>query len=253
MSTRKVTAGMVLTLLASLQISAVPLMGSLLTEWSCPHPESELKRLPEPALPIPIPIPEPTESVSKDQVLATAYYDTMRILNRGNQCSNFYGGPAASVEVFREFISGIKRSFMSPRIGLRMSGDYMNVLNAETKLKYRLFENASLNLDGPFYKRSVPPSSAGTSVVGSFASNTREARVLMLLHELGHLMKGPTGNWLLPDDGNNLADSLKNTRRIESICGEQIRALGSHETATELARNKSEQTVSPAAATSSQH
>jgi hypothetical protein len=49
----------------------------------------------------------------------------------------------------------------------------------------------------------------------------------MLLHELGHLMKGPNGDWLLPDDGKSFTDSLSNTRKIESICGEQIRALSS--------------------------
>jgi hypothetical protein len=252
MSTRKLIAGMVLTLLASLQISGVPLMGSFLTEWSCPHPESEARKLPEPE-PAPL-IPEPTEFVSKDQVLALAYYDTMRILSRSNRCSNFYGGPAASVQVFGMFMSSIKRSLMSPRIGLRMSGDYMNVLNAETKLKYRLFENASLNADGPFYKRKVSSSSTSVSGVGSFPPNTREARVLMLLHELGHLMKSPTGEWLLPDDGKNLGESLNNTRKIESICGEQIRVLSSQPAGNEVVRlNSSEQTVSPAAATSSQH
>jgi hypothetical protein len=108
-----------------------------------------------------------------------------------------------------------------------MSGDYTNVLNAETKLKYRLFANASLNLDGPFYKRKASSSSTTVSGVGSFAPNTREARVLMLLHELGHLMKGPNGDWLLPDDGKSFTDSLSNTRKIESICGEQIRARSS--------------------------
>jgi hypothetical protein len=159
----------------------------------------------------------------------------MSILNRENRCSNFYGGPEASVQVFHDFMSRIKRSLMSPRIGLRMSGDYMNVLNAETKLKYRLFDNASLNSDGPFYKRKNA-SSNGNMGVGSFLPNTKEARVLMLLHELGHLMKGPDGNWLLPDDGTNMADSLNNTRKIESICGDQIRALGSQEVGAQLSR-----------------
>jgi hypothetical protein len=249
MSTLRFIAVSLLTLAASLQIGAVPLMGSFLTEWSCPNPETELARVRAPALPLPI--PEPNDFVSRDEVLIAAYYDTMTILSRDNKCSNFYGGPEASVQVFHEFMSRIKRSLMSPRVGLRMYGDYMNVLNAETKLKYRIFENASLNSDGPFYRRR---STSSGNMVGSFSPNTREARVLMLLHELGHLMKGPNGDWLLPDDGTDLTDSLANTKKIESICGEQIRALSSQVAGTELTRlNKSEQTVSPAATTSSQH
>jgi hypothetical protein len=251
MSTRKLTGVLVLTLIASLQISAVPLMGSFLTEWSVPNSENGATRLAE-AMP-PLAIPEPTQFVSKDEALATAYYDAMSILSRSNQCTNFFGGPAASIQVFRDFMAGLKRSSMPPRIGLRMSGDYMNVLNAETKLKYRLFDNAALNSDGPFYRRRSSPTSGGTTGVGTFASNTREARVLMLLHELGHLMRGSNGGWLLPDDGNSFADSLENTRRIESICGEEIRAISTRDNIAVIRRNNLEQTVSPAAATSSQH
>jgi hypothetical protein len=86
--------------------------------------------------------------------------------------------------------------------------------------------------------------------VGSFPPNSREARILMLLHELGHLMRGTDEKWLLPDDGNNMGDSMRNTRKIESVCGNEIRSLSKRD--PELARqNNLTKTVSPAAATSS--
>ena len=76
----------------------------------------------------------------------------------------------------------------------------------------------------------------------------------MLLHELGHLMRSSTGDWLLPDDGNRTEESLNNTRKIESVCGEQLRAIDKQEPGPEaLRQNNLEQSVSPAAATSSQH
>lgn len=47
----------------------------------------------------------------------------------------------------------------------------------------------------------------------------------MLLHELGHLVKGPEGNWLLPDDGNDVEASSNNSKKIEDVCGDQIKEL----------------------------
>jgi hypothetical protein len=46
--------------------------------------------------------------------------------------------------------------------------------------------------------------------------------VLMLLHELAHLVKGQNGSWLIPDDGNSPALSAQNTALIESQCKVQI-------------------------------
>ena len=52
----------------------------------------------------------------------------------------------------------------------------------------------------------------------------------MLLHELGHLVKGAEGNWLLPDDGNDVEASSNNSRKIEDVCGDQIRELAKSST-----------------------
>ncbi len=256
MRMREPLAGALLTLLALIQMSATtllktdPMNGACPNSEACPNPEEGGRRVPE-RYPNAL-IPEPSALVRKDEALTSAYYDTMNILGGNNQCSMFFGGSEASIHVFSNFMDGIRKDFLPSSVGLKMSGDYINVLNAETKLKYRIFEKASLNSGGPFYRRRTSATGMTISGVGSFPPNSREARVLMLLHELGHLMKGADQKWLLPDDGNNMADSLKNTRKIESVCGYEIRSLNKQEAGLPLARqNNSEQTVSPAAATSS--
>jgi hypothetical protein len=250
MRMREFTASLLLMLMTLGQTSAGRLKGADLPDPSCPYPEEGRWRVPE-SHPVLL-IPQPSALVKNDGALATAYYDAMRILGSNNHCSAFFGGSRASVDVFGNFMAGIRKDFMPTTIGLRMSGDYTNVLNAATQVKYRLFDKASLNSGGPFYRRSNSPTGVTLSGVGSFPANSRGARVLMLLHELGHLMRGADGKWLLPDDGRDMAASLRNTRLVESACGEEIRALAKYGAGNDLVRqNNSEQTVSPAAATSS--
>ena len=49
--------------------------------------------------------------------------------------------------------------------------------------------------------------------------------MLMLLHELAHLIAGPDGRWLIPDDGNNQELSRKNTLLVEARCRDQIKEI----------------------------
>jgi hypothetical protein len=256
MRTRELTAGALLLLLAMMQMNAGPVLrpgcyGPEVT-GSCAAPEYEPRKTTERLKAVVV--PEPTSQVVKnDERLNTAYYDTMSILRSPNQCSAFFGGSESSVYVFSSFMAKVTRSQLPVGVGVKMSGDYTNVLNATTQLRFRLFEKASINTAGPFYQRRVSMMSTPTVFgIGSFPPSSRQARVLMLLHELGHLMRGSDGKWLLPDDGKDMFDSLENTRKVELICGEQIRDLGKQDTDIELSRqNSSEPTVSPAAATSS--
>jgi hypothetical protein len=61
--------------------------------------------------------------------------------------------------------------------------------------------------------------------VGSFSPGSRRARALILLHELGHLIEGPDGKWLLPDDGFDGQQSNANSLRVEKTCRVQLEAL----------------------------
>jgi hypothetical protein len=184
----------------------------------------ENKETIEPNTSVSIP-PEPSPLIAKDKILRTAYYDTLSILSTTNLCSDFFGGPEASVEAFSQLIGRMRKDYLSGSIGVRMTGETTNMLNATTKKEYRLFEKVQVNAKGPFYRNSFPFSDTSFAHIGTFEPNTRQARVLIFLHELGHVVKGEDGEWLLPNDGNNDKVSQENTRRIQGICGDQIKGL----------------------------
>ncbi|HEY3025039.1 MAG TPA: hypothetical protein VGJ55_02685 [Pyrinomonadaceae bacterium] len=158
-------------------------------------------------------------------VLERAYLDTAGILNQPSSCSQFFGG-TESRKVLDELVMRLREhSINDCRTGVRMSGLFADYVDSESGVFYRLFAEAELNTGGPFYKAKVFPAEPFVPNVGSFRPNTREARVLILLHELAHLIKGRDGTWLIPDDGGNPQLSRQNTRTVETQCGQQIRAL----------------------------
>jgi hypothetical protein len=175
---------------------------------------------------LPLAVPTPLAALRGDDVFRKAYSDVYRILSGENQCSRFYGGPARAALVFNKFAATLKSVRLdSTRTGGNMSGGYYNVTHAPTGQTYRLFERAVINTDGPFYLRQISSGAGRVTGVGRFAPATREARALILLHELGHLMRGDDGNWLLRDDGRDDALSERNTAIVEEKCGGEIRAL----------------------------
>lgn len=182
--------------------------------------------------------PAPSPLIAEDKLLRAAYYDTLSILSTNNLCTDFFGGPAASVEVFNKLMGRMRKDYDSSSVAMRMTGQTTNMLNATTKNEYRLFENVLINTNGPFYRKRFPDSNPSVPPIGTFEPNTKQARVLILLHELGHVVKGQDGKWLLPDDGNDGSMSQLNTRRIENICGDQIKGLGRSETKTLLAERE---------------
>jgi len=107
-----------------------------------------------------------------------------------------------------------------------MTGETTNILHAPSGLSFRLFEKAVLNTHGAFYRRQPVHSDANVPYVGRFAPDTRGARALIMLHELGHLLRGRDGKWLLADDGGDPMQSERNTGLVEEHCGHQLKALG---------------------------
>jgi hypothetical protein len=140
-------------------------------------------------------------------------------------CSRFFGGPIVTRVLDRMVDQLRQEPLPSTRVGMKMYGAVTEVTDAPTGFSYRLFENATVNSNGPFYKRKRDPSEDFVPNVGSFAPNTREARVSILLHELAHLVRAPDRRLLIPDDGSNPEQSVWNTETIETNCGDQIRAL----------------------------
>lgn len=176
---------------------------------------------------------KPTELVSavasplasQDKLFASAYFDTLSILAANNACSDFFGGPAAAADVFAKLMGKVKKNPLPAMVAINMTGLTIQVTNDLTKSKYRLFDRVLINSDGAFYRNRKPVSLVPLPGLGSFQANTNEVRVLMLLHELGHAIKGDDGNWLLPDDGKDSDLSRKNSQKIEDVCGRQIKAL----------------------------
>lgn len=61
--------------------------------------------------------------------------------------------------------------------------------------------------------------------IGHFTPGSRQARALILLHELGHLIQDGNGAWLIPDDGHNERQSKANTLRVQQVCHAQLETL----------------------------
>ena len=179
----------------------------------------------------------PSGLISEDKALGSTYYDIVSILRSNNPCSDFFGGPD-SVDIFKELVSKIRKEVLSVGIGMRMSGLTTNIHDARTKRDYRLFEKVSLNSHGPFYRKKAALWEPTVPKVGRFEPNSKEARALILLHELGHVMKGSDGRWLLPDDGKDEGLSRANSHRIEDVCEDELNSLGKTITTKDLGKYK---------------
>ena len=175
----------------------------------------------------PLAVPTPLVNLSGDALFRQAYEDVYLILSRENECSRLYGGAAPAAYVFNQLAARFKSARIGgSRVAGRMGGGTMTVSHAPSGLKFRLFEQAVLNTDGAFYRWQGRRPDERVPRVGSFAPDTRGARALILLHELGHVVKGDGGRWLLEDDGADTSQSELNTEIVEEHCLSQLRALG---------------------------
>ena len=177
--------------------------------------------------------------VLEDDVFGSAYYDTLAILRSENRCSEFFGG-TSTVDIFDRLIAKMHKNYFSADIGIRMGGETENILDNQTNRRYRMFEKVELNGNGPFYKNKYSDSVRTLPGIGSYRPDTREARVLMLLHELGHTIKRDDGKWLLPNDGDDESLSRRNSLTVEKVCGEEISKLGRVEGKTDELANAAE-------------
>lgn len=184
--------------------------------------------------------------VTKLNELQKAYVDSYTILSQENSCSQFFGGRAV-IGVLNELVQQVQMASLNKEIIMRMRGPSRMVVDVNTGFAYRLFKKAEVNLNGPFYRGNQLPNSPFIPPVGRFSPNTREARVTVLLHELGHLIQKPERGWLLPDDGKTPGLSEDNTGRILAVCEQQIRELRNHTFRDELMSMQAEQLATAAA------
>ena len=176
----------------------------------------------------PVSHPAPLALKGRNARYRSAYADTYRVLSAPGTCSDFFGGGAFALEVFNDLAAQLQTEHLNTSaIGMLMSGETRNVIKNSTGQAYRLFAHATLNSDGPFFHgQNSSPDHTSVPYVGSCAPNSRAARVLILLHELAHLIRRPSGAWLIPNDGHDIAQSERNTALVESVCGAEIKALG---------------------------
>lgn len=171
--------------------------------------------------------PAPPQLViqKRDWNFNQAYSDVYKILSNQNTCSRFYRGPKAATIVLNGFVRNVKSQPLTRDVAFRMTGRLRLIREPATGASYRLFESALVNTNGSFYQRREDPLRKFPSDVGSFSAGSRPARALILLHELGHLIQDENGDWLLPDDDHNGAQSTANTLRVEQECRAQLQTL----------------------------
>jgi len=165
--------------------------------------------------------------VSKDDRklddLDKAYLDAFTILRDDNPCSRLYGG-AAAIEALNELMRVVRPSYLERHIAVRMSGQTTMYRNAITGFSFRMFEKAEVNMNGSFYRGNATWDRR-TSLAPGFEPNTRKTRVALLLHELGHLVRGADKQWVLSDDGHDLELSEKNTDYVVRVCRQEIESV----------------------------
>lgn len=189
----------------------------------------EVAGAPDYHVPVPsVAVPPPLDLKEQLALDEQSYVDVYSILKVDNECSRFFGGPAQAVEAFNELARSLKRKPLGNRaVGVRMSGGFVTYRNHQTGATYRLFEEATVNTDGPLFRKTAAHErDARQSRVGKYRSRTRPANALVFLHELGHLVARAAGGWALPNDGDNRELSERNTKTVEENCGQQLTALG---------------------------
>jgi len=169
--------------------------------------------------------PRPLVVTKKDWNITQAYIDVFKILSDQNTCSDFYRGPRTATTVLNGFVRRVKSQSLLRDVSFKMVGSPRIIRDPATGASYRLFEKTMVNINGSFYQRRADPMRKFPSDVGNFAPGSRAARALILLHELGHLIQGEDGDWLIPDDGFNGEQSKANTLRVQGMCRRELDAL----------------------------
>ena len=172
-----------------------------------------------------VPIEKPLVVRRKDWNITQAYIDVFKILSNQNTCSDFYRGRRTATRVLNSFVTAIKSQPLLREVSFQMAGHPRLIRDPATGASYRFFEQTMVNINGSFYQRRADPMRKFPSDVGNFSPGSRAARVLILLHELGHLIQNKNGDWLIPDDGFNGEQSKANTLRVQQVCRKELEAL----------------------------
>jgi RHS repeat-associated protein len=172
----------------------------------------------------------------EDRLLRIALEDVRTILGTFNSCSSFFISPGLALEALSRinFTPGTVTGEGSFRKGIHM--EVPSGLPPRGAA-YRVPTTATVNRNGPFYRRSVFVDGrlAQTPSFGGYGADTRRSRALQIFHELAHtLLKasiprndrtGADPRWLIPNDGDAPDQSTTNNSTILKHCRTQIDAL----------------------------
>lgn len=178
---------------------------------------------------------------SQGLTIEQARVEVMSILTEDNSCSAWFRtAEQEASEKFRSLRFAIDESAGGEirRVDVwQESSTYYQPYVAHTGQNVGWGSTVTINAKGAFFKDWAPVrivvnnsdlgyvKSFKQLVVGNFSGATREARILTLLHELGHVLD------LLPiDSGVPFGPQLstKNTGLVLQHCGAQIRHLAKH-------------------------
>ncbi len=168
-------------------------------------------------------------STNADPKIARAVNDTDSILGRNNDCSKFFNelsqsGRESVDAALRKLDKGLVMGIIDPgsnpnkTIGIQMSKPVYGP-------DFRFFKEVTVNQNGaffdPFNKVRFGNGFPGFS---GYLPDTNKVRVLMILHELAHMVLDKKGEALIPDDGGNQysGKSKKNTDKILKYCKTEI-------------------------------
>jgi hypothetical protein len=199
-----------------------------LTTEAVSSPSLEESKNPVAAPWVAIPSALSSREPKKLGLIDRAYLDAFTILNDDNECSRLFGGKFATAAL-TEFVLRLKPTYLEHNVAIRMSGNTTIMQSNRTGFTFRVFDKAELNLSGSFFRNTTH-----SWIVSDFRPNSRETRVVVLLHELGHMVKSASDRWVLPDDGADRALSIANTKTVVSACREQIASLSKLDTQEEL-------------------
>lgn len=219
-------AGAFLQIILSAPVKSYACCAAIAETKSVVFEETKPEDVPPPALTSPLSAPTKLDVAVEKLADKESYADVFSMLREDTSCSRYFGGPLRAVEVLNQLARQLRRkSLGGDGLAIRMSGTYTIYRDARTGASYRLFEEAVINSNGPFAMRVAAHPWSPRKRIGRFPAQTREARALVLLHEMGHLIVGGDGKWLLPNDGNDSDLSDRNTSTVETKCIKQLLAL----------------------------
>jgi len=99
-----------------------------------------------------------------------------------------------------------------------MSGQQTINVDSNGQTRYRTYANIVVNTTGPFFI------AANRRDIGDYRAYTDEARMLMILHELAHMVMGANGQYPIRDDNPDTTpgQSAANTEIVQGHCKTEI-------------------------------